>query len=202
MKRMEAVEIEYPCTINNTSEIYSGSRIGINTNIGANCTIGPNVSIGAGCYINNHVNICEGVIIQNRVFIGPSTVFTNVRYPRAFIDPVYERTTVMVGASLGANVTVRCGVTIGQYAMVGAGSVVINNVPNHALVVGNPAKHIGYVCWCGKRLLVTGGVFSTKGECLKLECLSCKEKEFKYQYITDYEMKHVRRDDGNPETGI
>jgi UDP-2-acetamido-3-amino-2,3-dideoxy-glucuronate N-acetyltransferase len=136
------------------SHVLKGSRIGSNCNIGQNVVIGPDVVIGSGCKIQNNVSIYKGVTLEDEVFCGPSMVFTNVYNPRSAIRRMDEirPTLVRKGASLGANCTVVCGHTIGQYAFLGAGSVVINDIPDHALAVGNPAKIKGWMCRCGIRL--------------------------------------------------
>ncbi|MBU4566315.1 MAG: Gfo/Idh/MocA family oxidoreductase [Proteobacteria bacterium] len=136
------------------SHVLSYSQLGENCNIGQNVVIGPNVTIGKGCKIQNNVSVYKGVTLEDYVFCGPSMVFTNIYNPRAAIrkmDQVRE-TLVRTGASLGANCTIVCGTTIGRYAFVGAGSVVNRDVADHSLVVGNPARHIGWVCQCGERL--------------------------------------------------
>lgn len=134
--------------------VLKGSRIGDRCNVGQNVVIGPEVSIGNGCKIQNNVSVYKGVTLEDYVFCGPSMVFTNVYNPRAGILRMDElrRTLVRTGASIGANATIVCGVTIGRYALVGAGSVVIRDVPDYALVVGNPARRIGWVCECGVKL--------------------------------------------------
>jgi UDP-2-acetamido-3-amino-2,3-dideoxy-glucuronate N-acetyltransferase len=128
--------------------------IGENCNIGQNVVIGPRVRVGKGCKIQNNVSVYEGVTLEDGVFCGPSMVFTNIYNPRAEIrkmDQVHL-TLVKHGASLGANCTIVCGTTIGKYAFVGAGAVVNKHVLDHSLVVGNPARQIGWVCQCGERL--------------------------------------------------
>jgi UDP-2-acetamido-3-amino-2,3-dideoxy-glucuronate N-acetyltransferase len=136
------------------SHILKNCRIGANCNIGQNVVIGPEVAIGAGCKVQNNVSIYQGVVLEDYVFCGPSMVFTNVHNPRAHIRRMDELrpTLVKTGASLGANATIVCGNTIGRYAFVGAGAVVTRDVPDHALVVGNPARQIGWMCACGVRL--------------------------------------------------
>jgi UDP-2-acetamido-3-amino-2,3-dideoxy-glucuronate N-acetyltransferase len=116
--------------------------------------IGPNVSIGDGVKIQNNVSVYEGVTLEDYVFCGPSMVFTNVYNPRSEIPRMDELRPTLVrrGASLGANCTILCGVTIGQYAFVGAGAVVVKDVPDFALVVGNPGRIIGWMCVCGNRI--------------------------------------------------
>jgi len=134
--------------------ILSGSRIGSDCRIGQNVMIGPDATIGSGCKIQNNVSVYKGVTLEDYVFCGPSMVFTNIYNPRAEISKMNQvrPTLVKHGATLGANCTIICGVTIGRYALVGAGAVVTANVADHALVVGNPAKPIGWVCECGERL--------------------------------------------------
>lgn len=134
--------------------MLSGTSIGERCNIGQNVVIGPDVNIGQGCKVQNNVSVYKGVTLEDGVFCGPSMVFTNVFNPRSHIRRMDELrpTLVKKGATLGANCTIVCGITIGRYAFVGAGAVVNKDVPDHALVVGNPAKVIGWVCECGERL--------------------------------------------------
>ncbi len=136
------------------SHVLKGSRIGENCNIGQNVVIGPDVTIGKRCKIQNNVSVYKGVTLEDGVFCGPSMVFTNIYNPRAEISKMDQvrPTLVKTGATLGANATVVCGITIGQYAFVGAGATVNRDVPDHALVVGNPARRIGWACRCGVRL--------------------------------------------------
>ena len=116
--------------------------------------IGPDVMIGNRCKIQNNVSVYKGVTLEDGVFCGPSMVFTNIYNPRAEISKMDQvrPTLVKKGATLGANCTIVCGHTIGQYAFVGAGTVVTKDMPDHALVVGNPARQIGWVCECGEKL--------------------------------------------------
>ena len=136
------------------SHILSGSVIGGSCNIGQNVVIGPRAQIGKGCKIQNNISIYEGVTLEDYVFCGPSVVFTNVFNPRAEIPRMKELRPTLVrrGATLGANCTIVCGITIGRYAFLGAGATVTRDVPDHALVVGNPARQIGWMCKCGERL--------------------------------------------------
>jgi len=144
------------------SHVLKDSTIGAGCNIGQNVVIGPDVKIGDGCKIQNNVSVYKGVTLEEDVFCGPSVVFTNVFNPRAHVRRMEEvrLTRVKKGASLGANCTIVCGVTIGEYALVGAGAVVTKDVPDYALVVGNPAKQTGWMCECGEKLdelMVCGG---------------------------------------------
>ena len=136
------------------SHILSGSSVGDGCNIGQNVVIGPDVNVGKGCKIQNNVSVYKGVTLEDEVFCGPSIVFTNIYNPRAAISKMDQvrPTRVKKGATIGANATVVCGITLGCYCFIGAGSLVNKNVPDHALVVGNPAKQIGWTCLCGERL--------------------------------------------------
>lgn len=133
----------------------SKSVIGEHCTLGQNVFVGANVRIGSNVKIENNVSLYDGVECEDDVFIGPSVVFTNVLNPRAFIDrkDEFKSTVVQQGATIGANATIVCGVTIGMYAMVGAGSVVVDDVPAYALMVGNPARQIGWVSKEGERVL-------------------------------------------------
>jgi acetyltransferase-like isoleucine patch superfamily enzyme len=133
-------------------QIREGARIGKNCIISKDAYIDHDVVIGDGSKIQNSVSVYHGVMIEDSVFVGPNAVFTNDYYPRAQ-NPDWEITPTLVkrGASLGANCTIVCGHTVGEYAMVGAGSVVTMNVEPYALVVGNPARKVGRVCQCGMR---------------------------------------------------
>ncbi len=160
------VEIGKSTKIWHFSHILSGSRIGKNCNIGQNVVIGPDVIIGNGCKIQNNVSVYKGVTLEDHVFCGPSMVFTNVYNPRSEISKMDEmrKTLVKRGATIGANATIICGITIGNYAFIGAGAVIITDVPDYALMVGNPARQIGWSCKCGERLSE------------QLECVTCGRK--------------------------
>lgn len=137
----------------NQAQIREGSVIGENCIISKNVYIDEGVHIGNRVKIQNNVNVYKGVTVEDDVFLGPSMTFTNDFYPRAFSHGwKITETLVKEGASIGANATIVCGNVVGRYAMVGSGSVVTKNVPPHALVVGNPAKQIGWVCKCGNKL--------------------------------------------------
>jgi len=148
------VEIGSGTKIWHFSHILSGSKIGGNCNIGQNVVIGPDVTIGRGCKIQNNVSVYKGVTLEDGVFCGPSMVFTNIYNPRAEIRKMDQvrPTLVKRGTTIGANATIICGVTLGRYSFVGAGAVVTKDVPDHAMVVGNSARQIGWVCGCGERL--------------------------------------------------
>jgi UDP-2-acetamido-3-amino-2,3-dideoxy-glucuronate N-acetyltransferase len=150
----EGVDIGEGTSIWHVSHVLKGSRLGKKCKIGQNVVIGPHVTIGDGVKIQNNVSVYEGVTLEDHVFCGPSMVFTNVFNPRSEILRMNElrRTLVKRGASLGANCTILCGVTIGKYAFVGAGSVVTKDVPDYALVMGNPGRVKGHMCECGTRL--------------------------------------------------
>ncbi|MDD5195570.1 MAG: DapH/DapD/GlmU-related protein [Candidatus Omnitrophica bacterium] len=136
------------------SHILKNTKIGKNCIIGQNVSIGPDARVGNGCKIQNNVSVYKGVTLEDEVFCGPACVFTNVYNPRAFIERKDEflPTLVKRGATIGANATIICGTTIGKYAFVGAGALVRKDASDYALVVGLPAKQIGWMCSCGVRL--------------------------------------------------
>ena len=133
------------------SHVMSGAKIGARCNIGQNVVVSPQVVIGDNVKIQNNVSIYTGVVLEDDVFCGPSMVFTNVINPRSQVSrkDEFRQTLVRRGASIGANATVVCGHTIGRYAFIGAGSVVTKDVPDYALVIGNPGRIAGWVCECG-----------------------------------------------------
>ena len=136
------------------SHVLSGSTIGENCSFGQNCVVGPNVNIGNGVKVQNNISIYEGVEVEDDVFLGPSMVFTNVINPRAFIvrREEFKKILLKKGCSIGANATVVCGVTIGEYALIGSGAVINKDVKPYALMVGVPAKQIGWVSKAGNTL--------------------------------------------------
>ncbi len=172
----ESSYIDEPCEIGQGTKIWHfshvmpGARIGENCNIGQNVVISPDVIIGNRVKIQNNISVYTGVICEDDVFLGPSMVFTNVINPRAFIERKDEFKTTLIkkGATIGANATIICGNTIGQYALIGAGAVVTKDIPDYALITGNPGKITGYVCKCGERL-----TFNPEG---KSQCSTCDEK--------------------------
>lgn len=148
--------------------LLSGTRLGRGCRIGQNVVIGPDVRIGHGCKIQNNVSIYHGVTLEDDVFCGPSMVFTNVLTPRSAFPrnrPEDHRPTlVRRGASIGANATIVCGTTLGRFCLIGAGAVVTRDVPDYAVVVGNPARQRGWACECGELLALDGGA-ATCGHC-------------------------------------
>ena len=150
----EGAEIGRDTRIWHFSNVMSGARIGEGCSIGQNVNIGGRAVIGNGVKIQNNVSVYDDVILEDDVFCGPSCVFTNVVNPRAFVERKHEyrKTLVKRGASIGANATVVCGVTLGRYSFVGAGSVVTRDAPDYALVYGSPAKRHGWMCECGEIL--------------------------------------------------
>lgn len=177
--------IDEPCEIGEKTKIWhfshimSNCKIGEKCNIGQNVVISPNVVIGNNVKIQNNVSVYTGVICEDDVFLGPSCVFTNVINPRSFIERKneYRKTIIHKGASIGANCTIVCGHDIGKYAFIGAGSVVTKNVPDYALVVGNPAKLLYHVCECSEKMNFVDNYF---------KCPVCKK-----EYIIENDI--VRR---------
>ncbi len=140
-------------SIYHNSQVLDNAKIGDNTKIGHNCLIGKDVLVGNNVKIQSNIDVWEGVELEDYVFVGPSVVFTNVANPRSeFPKDSYIKTLIKKGATLGANSTIVCGIIIGKYAFVGAGAVVIEDVLDNQMVVGNPAKPIGWMCSCGKKL--------------------------------------------------
>ncbi len=172
-------KIEEGVRIWHFSHIMSDCIIGKNCNIGQNVVVSPGVILGNNVKIQNNVSIYTGVECEDDVFLGPSMVFTNVTNPRSGVNRrgQYEKTVVKKGASIGANATIVCGHDIGEYAFIGAGSVVTKTIPAYALVVGNPARQIGWMSEFGHKLL-----FDDKGIAI------CPESNEKYE-LKDYKVQ-------------
>ena len=147
--------------------VMPGARIAEDVALGQNCYVGSKAVIGKGCRLQNNISVYDRVILEDDVFVGPSAVFTNVKHPRAFVNrkDEYADTVIKKGASLGANSTVVCGATVGEYAFVAAGSVVSKDVPAYALVMGVPGKVVGHVCKCGERIHFSEEPISTCTRC-------------------------------------
>lgn len=187
---------KHPTAIVESDKIGEGSKvwhfvhIRENVEIGKNCNIGKSVyvdaevKIGYNVKIQNFSSIYKGVELEDDVFVGPSVVFTNDLYPRAFIwgDDRIVQTFVKKGSSIGANSTIVCGLTIGEYAMVGAGSVVTKDVPPFGLVFGNPARLRGFVCYCGKKL---SNITENKEEELVYNCECGKTVKIMKEWINN-----------------
>ena len=182
----ESAIIDEGCQIGNGTKIWHFSHImpnciiGKNCNIGQNVVVSPEVVLGNNVKIQNNVSIYTGVICEDDVFLGPSMVFTNVTNPRSAVNRrgEYAKTTVKKGASIGANATIVCGHDIGEYAFIGAGAVVTKNIAPYALVVGNPAKQIGWISEYGHRL-----EFDENNEAI------CPESGEKYKFDNEKVIK-------------
>lgn len=185
----ESAYIDQPCTIGNGSQIWHFSHVMQDVVIGEKCKLGQNVFIAAGVKIGrnvkiqNNVSVYAGVTLEDDVFCGPSCVFTNINTPRSAVPrntaADYALTLVKQGASLGANSTIVCGHTIGRYAFVGAGATVTKDVPDYALVYGNPAQQSGWMCECGAKL----DEF--------VEITVCRACDRKYQYCDNNQIRRV-----------
>jgi UDP-2-acetamido-3-amino-2,3-dideoxy-glucuronate N-acetyltransferase len=174
----EDVQIGKGSKIWHFSHLQPGARIGEGCILGQNVNVGNNVVVGNYCKIQNNVSIYEGVELQNYVFCGPSMVFTNIRLPRSEFPQkgsiYYEKTLVKKSASIGANATIICGVTIGEYALIGSGTVVTKDVPDYALVIGNPGVLVGWVNRYGDKLFFDDNGFSI-----------CPKSNLKYQLLNN-----------------
>jgi UDP-2-acetamido-3-amino-2,3-dideoxy-glucuronate N-acetyltransferase len=163
--RHESAFVDAPCEIGDGTKIWhfchiqSGARIGRRCIFGQNCNVANGVVIGDNVKVQNNVSIYEGVVLEDDVFCGPSCVFTNVTNPRSQVSrkSEYQQTLVRRGASIGANATIICGATLGEYCFIGAGAVVRGTVPAYALMVGVPARQVGWMCQCGVRLRLHDG---------------------------------------------
>lgn len=166
----EGAQVGEDCQIWHWTHVSSAADIGAHSRLGQNVFIGVGVKIGQRVKIQNNVSVYTGVTLADDVFCGPSVVFTNVLNPRSFIERKHEFRPTMVeqGASIGANATIICGHCIGEYALIGAGSVVTQNVPAYALMLGNPARQCAWVCRCGETLITT-----TETEAM---CPSCQQR--------------------------
>ncbi len=172
----ETAIIDEGCTIGKGTKIWHFTHVMSNCTLGENCNLGQNVVVSPGCIlgnnvkVQNNVSIYTGVICEDDVFLGPSMVFTNVTNPRSAVNrkSEYAKTTVKKGATIGANSTIVCGHDIGEFAFIGAGAVVTKNVPAYALLVGNPARQLGWMSEYGHRLEFNKEGFAT--------CPESKEK--------------------------
>ncbi|WP_276663068.1 acyltransferase [Syntrophomonas wolfei] len=174
----ENVQIQKGTKIWHFCHLMPGSRIGEHCNIGQNVFIGSDVVLGNRVKVQNNVSLYTGVFCEDDVFLGPSMVFTNVINPRAFIERKNEFKTTLIkrGASIGANATIVCGTTIGKFAFIGAGALISTNIPDYALVYGNPGKQRGWVCRCGTKLDIVNN---------HSQCRECKRE---YTLINDNEL--------------
>ncbi|UCC38793.1 MAG: Gfo/Idh/MocA family oxidoreductase [Candidatus Aminicenantes bacterium] len=170
----EGVEIGEGTKIWHFSHVLKNTKLGKNCNVGQNVMLGPNVTIGNNVKIQNNVSVYDGVILEDDVFCGPSMVFTNVIIPRSHWPRKndYQKTLVKKGATLGANSTVVCGITVGKYAFVGAGALVNKDIPDYALVYGVPGSIQGWMCYCGEKLSLTNSADSSE----TAECVNCGRK--------------------------
>ena len=169
--------------------VMSGARIGRRCSLGQNVFVAARVVIGDGCRIQNNVSLYDGVTLEDDVFLGPSCVLTNVTNPRAQVNrhALYEPTRLRRGCTVGANATVVCGVTIGRYAFVGAGSVITHDVPDFALMVGNPARQVGWMSRHGHRLVPDADGM-----------MRCPESGHRYQETTPGVLQCIDLDDDAP----
>ena len=176
----EGCEIGADTKIWHFSHIMPNCEIGLKCNIGQNVFVSPEVKLGNNVKVQNNVSIYSGVICEDDVFLGPSMVFTNVTNPRSGVNRrgQYAKTTVKRGASIGANATIVCGHDIGEFAFIGAGAVVTKNILPYALVVGNPARQIGWMSEYGHRLEFDAEGFAT-----------CPESKSRYQLINNKVLK-------------
>ena len=178
----ETAVVDPGCTIGQGTKIWhfshimTGCKIGEKCNIGQNVVVSPDVILGDNVKVQNNVSIYTGVVCEEDVFLGPSMVFTNILNPRSAVNrkDQYVKTLVKRGATIGANSTIVCGITLGEYSFIGAGAVVLRDVKPYALIVGNPGKHIGWMSEYGHRLQ-----FDDLGIAI------CPESKQRYQLIND-----------------
>ena len=175
----ESSYVDEPCVVGAGTKIWHFSHVMRDCRIGKNCNLGQNVLISSGCVlgdnikIQNNVSIYTGVILEDDVFCGPSMVFTNVFNPRSHVERKNEYKTTLVkrGATIGANATIVCGVTLGRYCFVGAGAVVTRDVPDYAMVYGNPGRLRSWCCECGEKLPLNAS--PAAGE--EVSCEACSQ---------------------------
>ncbi len=200
----ESSIIDSNVSIGNGTKIWHFCHVMSNAQIGNDCVLGQNTyvatqtKIGNNVHIQNNVSIYDKIIIEDDVFIGPSVVFTNVKYPRAKIHKSldeYLPTTIKKGVSIGANSTIICGITIGEYAMIGAGSVVTKDMPDYALVYDSPAVVKGWVCKCGNQL--DFGQYEEKPYTF---CSCCERKYSKYGITVKFIPKYLDRKNSDKES--
>lgn len=165
----DGAEIGIGTKIWQNSQVLSGAKVGDDCVIGHNCLISAKAKIGKGVKLESNIDVWDLVELEDYVFVGPSAVFTNDRNPRAKYPkskfPNYgnwRRTLVKEGATIGANATIICGVEIGRWAMIGAGAVIREDIPDYGIAVGNPAKLIGWICECGNKIIFEGNISKCK----------------------------------------
>lgn len=181
----ESSYVDEPCDIGAGTKIWHFSHIMKNSVVGKNCNIGQNVVISPGCTvgnnvkIQNNVSVYTGVVLEDDVFCGPSMVFTNVINPRSHVErkDEYKQTLVKTGATLGANTTIVCGITLGKFSFVGAGAVVTKDIPDYSMVYGNPARIKGWVCDCGIKLALSAAPETVENA----QCEACGKEYAKNQ---------------------
>ena len=188
----ESSYVDQPCSIGEGTKIWHFSHIMRDSEVGKNCNIGQNVVISPGCRvgnnvkIQNNVSVYTGVVLEDDVFCGPSMVFTNVINPRSHVErkDEYRTTLVKRGATIGANATIVCGVTLGRFCFIGAGAVVTRDVPDYARVFGSPAKLHGWSCHCGEHLpLGTDPAQSEQATCI------CGKRRYQRNGLDVHELK-------------
>jgi UDP-2-acetamido-3-amino-2,3-dideoxy-glucuronate N-acetyltransferase len=192
----ESAYVDEPCEIGEGTRIWhfchiqTGARIGSNCSFGQNCNVANDVIIGSNVKVQNNVSIYTGTVVEDDVFLGPSCVLTNITNPRSQVvrRSLYERTLLRRGCSIGANATVVCGVTIGRYALIAAGAVITRDVPDYALMVGVPARQVGWVGRHGVRLPApdADGV------------MVCPESGLRYREITPGSLACLDLDEERP----
>lgn len=177
----ETAIIDEGCQIGKGSKIWQFSHIMVDSILGSNCNVGqnvvvsPDVTLGKNVKVQNNVSIYSGVVCEDNVFIGPSAVFTNILNPRSEVNrkDQYLNTRIREGATIGANATILCGITLGKYSFVGAGTVVTKDVPDYALVIGNPSKQVGWMSEKGMKLMFVDG----RASCSESDDQYCIESE-------------------------